>query len=88
MIQQLIHSRKVLLALLGVIQTLVLHYLSVPPEIWASIDVLLVVLIEAIAREDIAALNAGTHPSQVAIMRGAAGQVGGATPPDDPGPGA
>lgn len=50
----LLTSRKVLLAALGVISTLVLHYLDVSPEVWVSIDGLLVTVIGSIAIEDAA----------------------------------
>ena len=55
----LLRSRKVLTALFGVIQTITLHYLNVDPEVWASIDVLIVTLIGAIALEDAAAKRSG-----------------------------
>lgn len=51
-IQSLLHSRKFLIALLGVITTLVSHYLHIDPEVWASIDALLLTVIAGIAYED------------------------------------
>ncbi len=48
----LLHSRKVLLALVGVIQTLILHYTHVDPEVWTAIDALLLAVIAGIAYED------------------------------------
>lgn len=51
-ILRLLRSSKFLTALLGVLQTLVLHYLEVPAEVWASIDALLLAVIAGIAIED------------------------------------
>jgi hypothetical protein len=48
----LFKSRKFWLAAFGIVQALVLHYLSVPEEIWQSIATLVMVLIAAIAVED------------------------------------
>jgi hypothetical protein len=62
--KSLFRSRKVLLACLGVVNTLVAHYLKVDPEVWASIDALLVVLIASIALED-----AGEKAGQAAVVR-------------------
>jgi hypothetical protein len=62
--KSLFRSRKVLLASLGVVNTLVAHYLKVDPEVWASIDALLVVLIASIALED-----AGEKAGQAAVVR-------------------
>lgn len=53
-IKALFHSRKFLIALFGVIQTLVMHYLDVPAEVWVAADGLLAVVIGAIAHEDAA----------------------------------
>jgi hypothetical protein len=51
----LLRSRKFWLAVFGVVQALVLHYLSVPDEIWQAIVALVAVLIATIAVEDAAA---------------------------------
>ena len=51
-LQSLLHSRKFWLAIFGVVQAVVLHYLSVPEEIWQSIAGLVMVLIASIAIED------------------------------------
>lgn len=51
----LLKSRKFWLAVFGIAQALVLHYLSVPDEIWQSIAALVAVLIGSIAAEDVAA---------------------------------
>jgi hypothetical protein len=51
-LKSLLRSRKVLLAVLGVVNTLVSHYLEIPADVWVSIDALLVVLIASIAYED------------------------------------
>lgn len=48
----LLHSRKFWLAVFGIVQALVLHYLAVPEDIWQSITVLVGVLIAGIAIED------------------------------------
>ncbi|MFA7287227.1 MAG: hypothetical protein WC052_06200 [Patescibacteria group bacterium] len=45
-------SRKFWLAVFGVIQAVVLHYLAVPDEIWQSIVLLVMALIGGIALED------------------------------------
>lgn len=50
----LLRSRKFWLAVFGVIQTLVFHYVDVPKDVWMSIDGLVGVLISAIAVEDYA----------------------------------
>ena len=48
----LLKSRKFWLAVFGVLQSVVLHYLQVPDEIWQSIAGLVAVLIGSIALED------------------------------------
>lgn len=48
----LLHSRKFWLAVFGVAQALVLHYLAVPEEIWQTIAALVGVVIAGIAVED------------------------------------
>ena len=53
-LKSLLRSRKVLLAVAGATQTIVAHYLNVPPEVWAAIDGLIVAVIGAIAHEDAA----------------------------------
>jgi hypothetical protein len=50
----LLVSRKFWLACLGVGQSIVLHYLNVPQEIWVSINGLLVAVIAGITVEDAA----------------------------------
>lgn len=52
--ESLLKSRKFWLAVFGVVQALVLHYLNVPEEIWQSITALISVLIATIAVEDFA----------------------------------
>jgi len=61
MMTSLFKSRKALIALLGVLQSLTLHYLAVPTEVWQSINGLLLVLIAGIAIED-AGKNVGLPP--------------------------
>ena len=51
-LKSLLKSRKFWLAVVGVIQTIVLHYFEVPADIWAAVDVLIGVLIASIAYED------------------------------------
>jgi hypothetical protein len=56
----LLRSRKFWLAMFGVTQTVVLHYLDIPDEVWQSIAALVGVLIVSIAAEDAAAKRAGS----------------------------
>ncbi len=57
----LLHSRKFWLAVIAVVQTLLFSLVpNFPSEIWLAIDVLLGVLITAIAIEDIGAKLGGT----------------------------
>ena len=56
----LLHSRKFWLAVFAVVQTVVLHYVDVPQDIWVSINALVIVLIGGIAIEDAAEKRAGT----------------------------
>jgi hypothetical protein len=55
----LLKSRKFWLAVFGVVQTVILHYVSVPQDIWIAIDVLVSVLIAGIALEDAGEKSAG-----------------------------
>jgi len=48
----LLRSRKFWLAVFGVVQAVVLHYLAVPDEIWQAIAALIGVVIAGIAIED------------------------------------
>ena len=48
----LLYSRKFWLAVFGIVQALVFHYLEVPDDIWQSIAALVGVLIASIAVED------------------------------------
>ncbi|MHB0966027.1 MAG: hypothetical protein ACYC36_06175 [Bellilinea sp.] len=50
----LLHSRKFWLAVFGVVQAVVAHYLNIPDDIWQSIVALVIVLIGSIAVEDAA----------------------------------
>jgi len=59
MLEALFRDRKVLLALFGVVQTIVAHYFELPTEVWAAIDTLVLALIAAIAYEDAAEKRAG-----------------------------
>jgi hypothetical protein len=53
-LKALLRSRKVLLAVFGVVQTIVAHYFELPAEVWGAIDTLVLALIAAIAYEDAA----------------------------------
>lgn len=55
----LLHSRKFWLAVFGVVQAIVLHYLHVPDDIWQQITMLVMVLIAGIAAEDVATKAGG-----------------------------
>jgi hypothetical protein len=58
-ISTLFRSRKFLLALFAVIQTVVFHFIpSIDPELWQAINVLVIVLIGTIAIEDAAEKHA------------------------------
>ena len=48
----LLRSRKFWLAVFGVVQAIVATYFELPPELWQTITVLVMVLIGAIAVED------------------------------------
>ena len=50
----LIRNKSFWTAVLAVVQTLVLHYLNIDVEVWATIDALLLVVISIFATEDIA----------------------------------
>jgi len=51
-LKSLLYSRKFWLAVFAIVQSVVLHYLSVPDEIWQSVAGLVAVLIASIAIED------------------------------------
>lgn len=51
-IKSLLYSRKFLLAVLALVQTLVLKYLHIDAEVWQSVNAVLIVLIASIAVED------------------------------------
>lgn len=59
LLQSLFRSRKFWLAVFGVVQAVVLHYLNVPDEVWKSIAGLVAVLIGSIAVEDAGAKMGG-----------------------------
>lgn len=62
-VTSLLKSRKILLLIFGIVQSLVLHYLSVPPDIWQAIDALIIAVIAGIALEDAGAKSSGSGPS-------------------------
>lgn len=51
-LKSLLKSRKFWMAVFGVAQAVVLHYLAVPDEVWQAIAGLVAVLIASIAIED------------------------------------
>jgi len=56
----LLKSRKFWLALFGVAQTIVFHFIpDIEPTLWAAIDALVIALITTIAVEDAAAKRGG-----------------------------
>jgi hypothetical protein len=62
--QRLLKSSKFLLAVLGVVNTLVSHYLSIPDDVWQSVNVLLLAVVAGIAVEDAAAKVAAKPPAE------------------------
>lgn len=54
----LLKSKQFWVAILALIQTLVLNYLHVPAEIWASIDAILVIVIATFTVEQVALIKA------------------------------
>jgi len=61
-LKSLLKSRKFWLAVFGVVQSLVFYFFDVPMTIWGAIDVLVAVLINAIATEDAALKSNGKDP--------------------------
>jgi hypothetical protein len=51
-LKSLLYSRKFWLAVFAIVQSIVLHYLQIPDDIWQSIAALIAVLIASIAIED------------------------------------
>lgn len=61
MLEALLRSRKFWLAVIGVVQTVLFQFVpDFPKEVWQSINILLGVLIAAIAIEDAAEKSAPT----------------------------
>ena len=58
MVNALLKSRKFWLAVFGVVQAIVLFYLEVPESLWQATTALIMVLIAAIAGEDMAEKSA------------------------------
>ena len=50
----LLKSRKFWLAVFGIAQVVIAHYLNIPDDIWQSIVALVIILIGSIAVEDAA----------------------------------
>jgi hypothetical protein len=57
----LLHSRKFWIAVFGVVQALVFHFVEVPSEVWQAIAALAGVLIAGIAIEDAGEKAGGTY---------------------------
>ncbi len=55
----LLRSRKFWLAVFGVVQALVFHFINVPEDVWQAIAALVAVLIASIAVEDAAEKRGG-----------------------------
>ena len=56
----ILKSRKFWLAVFGVVQTVVFHFLpDIDPSLWQAIDALVIVLISTIAAEDAALKRSG-----------------------------
>ena len=53
-VKSLLYSRKVWLAVLGVLTAIVAYYANVPAEVWVPIETLLTTLIITITAEDVA----------------------------------
>ena len=51
-IKALLRSRKFLLAIAGLIVTIIGHFVNAPPEVWGAIDTLILAVIAGIAYED------------------------------------
>jgi hypothetical protein len=60
----LLQSRKVWLAILGVITAIVSYYLDVPAEVWVPIEGLLFTVIVTITAEDVALKAGGRKPNE------------------------
>jgi hypothetical protein len=63
----LLKNRQFWVAVLALLQTVVLNYLNVPAEIWASIDAILVVVIGAYTVEQVATIKA-ENSREIAII--------------------
>lgn len=61
-LKSLLRSRKFLLTVVAVLQTVLLQYFQIDPEIWQAIDALLLWLIGMITLEDYAAKRSGRFP--------------------------
>lgn len=71
----LLTNRQFWLAVLALVQTLVLNYLKVPAEIWASIDAIIMVVIGAYTVEQVALIKADTEAEIARIYSGALHQA-------------
>jgi hypothetical protein len=60
--RRLLYSSKFWLGVFGIVQALVLEYLSVPDSVWQSIAGLVMVMIGSIAIEDHGAKSGGSQP--------------------------
>lgn len=64
---ELLRNRQFWVAVLALLQTVVLNYLNVPAEIWASIDAILVVVIGAYTVEQVATIKA-ENSREIAVI--------------------
>lgn len=60
----LLKSRKFWLAVWGLVQTVIGHFLSLPADLIVALDALVMVLIGSIAAEDAAQKIAGNQPGK------------------------
>jgi len=64
-LKRLYSDEKFWLAVFGVVQSVLFYFVpAFPPEIWQSIDVLIAILIAAIAAGEVAEKAKGTHWNQ------------------------
>lgn len=71
----LLKNRQFWLAVLALIQTLLLNYLGVPAEIWASIDAILVIVIANYTVEQVATTRAEANKEIARIYSDAASRT-------------
>jgi len=63
--KNLLKSRKFWLAVVGVVQSILFHFMpDFPDGVWVSVNALIAILIGAIAYEDAAAKRSGRWPAE------------------------